>query len=284
MGLLFGIFWLWVVIAGFKSVIRRIGHWVGFGGSSATIQYQPFEPERTVRIVPSLPPPAPAGELVPGGRDIWTPAERRSFGRKLDAAAPVDGAKIIDEMSRELQRLKTHAADVEKNVTKWEQELQRIEAAQADWTERATLAVDKGRDLLARAALEQRQKLDARKAGLKADITRLEALLATYYKDIAALEQKTSDSIRLAVVAASRLEGAEDSRRARELVYGERTAAAMSDLEQVERAADLAEGQAESLTLTGPPTMETEFAALEQEAKLDQALAELKARRRSAAA
>lgn len=280
MGLLFGIFWLWVVVAGLKSVRRRIADWLGFGGTEATIRYRSFEPERSIRLVPSLPPSEP----VSGDRDIWTSTERRSFGRKLDSAKPADGGQIIDEMSRELERLKAHAGDVERNVTRWEQELQRIEAAQADWTERATLAVDKGRDLLARAALEQRQKLDSRKAGIAADLSRLEALLATYYKDIATLEQKTSESIRLAVVTASRLEGAEDSRRARELIYGERTAAAMSDLEQVERAADLAEGQAEALALTGPPTIETEFAALQEEAKLDQALAELKTRRRSAQA
>jgi len=268
-GPLFLIFWLWVMAAGFKAVWRRLAHAVSWFGSD-TLDYRTVEPSRAVRLVPPL---------AATGTQIWTPDERRSFGRKLDSVQPVDGGKIIGEMQQQLTRLTAHAAEVERNLAKWEAELGRIDAAQADWTERATLAVDKGREALARAALEQRQKLDARKVALKADMARLEALLATYYKDIAVLEQKTSDSIRLAVVASSRLEGAEDSARARELVFGERTAAALSNLEQVERAADLAEGRAEALTLGAPRNLEDEFAALKREAELDRALGEIKAKR-----
>jgi len=268
-GPLYLLFWLWVMAAGFKAVWRRVAQLLGLATGSPR-EIHVIEQPRPVRLMPA--PPA-------AGSDIWTPAERRSFGRKLDGAAPVDGGKIIGEMQQQLGRLTAHAAEVERNLAKWEAELQRIDAAQADWTERATLAVDMGRDALARAALEQRQKLDARKIALKADMVRLEALLATYYKDIAALEQKTSDSIRLAVVASSRLEGAEDSVRTRELVFGERTAAALGNLEQVERAADLAEGRAEALVLGAPRGLEGEFAALKREAELDRALNEIKAKR-----
>jgi len=231
-----------------------------------------------VRTVRSIPAPLPAA-----ARDIWTSGERRDFGRKLDTARPADGGVIIEEMTRELERLTAHAADVERNIARWEQERRRIAAAQADWGERAALAVDKGRDELARAAIAQQHKLDARRTRISDDLARLETLLATYYRDIAALEEKASDSIRLAVVAASRLEGAEDSRRARELIHGERTAAAMSDLDAFERAADAAEGEAEALALGGPAPTERDLAALEEADRLDRALADLKSRRRSAA-
>jgi phage shock protein A len=86
------------------------------------------------------------------------------------------------------------------------------------------------------------------------------------------------------VLAESRLQGAEGSVRARELVFGQRTAAALSDLDRVERAADLAEGQAEALTLGGDPGLAGEFAALEQQDKLDRELDALKKKRRRPAA
>ncbi|GLR47244.1 hypothetical protein GCM10007925_09550 [Sphingomonas astaxanthinifaciens DSM 22298] len=286
MGLLFGIFWIWVVIAGFKSVGRRIFGFV----RQPTIWNRPIEARGIIwttdgtplidsgRVVPTTVSNQPR-ELVRAPSDIWTPEERRTFGRKL-ASTPVASADaVVAEMQRELSKLVRNAADVEKNLAKWRGELFRIEAAQGDWQQRAELAVDKGRDALARAALEQKVKLEPRAQGLRADIGRMEELASGYVRDINALEAKLSESVRRQVLAESRLECAEDSVRARELVFGERTKSALSDLEQVERAADLAEGQAEALTIGGDPGLAGEFAALEKQDALDKELAALKAKR-----
>ena len=278
MGFLFAIFWLWVIIAGFKSVGRRLfGLFAGVRTSEPFHLNPPFYGPRSVSNQPVA--------LVPASAvaDIWSPEERRGFGRKLAAAAPVSSNAVVGEMQRELGKLVRNAGEVDRNLTRWRGELARIEAAQADWQDRAGLAVDKGRDQLARAALDQKAKLDPRAEGLRADIARLDDLLAGYRLDIAALENKLSESIRRHVLAQSRLEGAEDSVRARELVFGERTAAALSNLDQVERAADLAEGQAEALALGADPGLAGEFAALEQQDALEKELAALKAVRRPAA-
>ena len=291
MGLLFGIFWIWVVIAGFKSVGRRIFGFV----SQPTIWNRPIEDRGIIwqsgnsplieqrRTMPTTVTNQPR-ELVRAPADIWTPEERRSFGRKLATAPVVSADAVVAEMQRELSKLVRNAADVEKNLAKWRGELFRIEAAQGDWQQRAELAVDKGRDALARAALEQKAKLQPRAEGLRADIGRMEELASGYIRDINALETKLSESLRRQVLAEARLECAEDSVRARELVFGERTAAALSDLEQVERAADLAEGQAEALTMGGNPGLAGEFAALEKQDALDRELAALKAKRANPAA
>jgi hypothetical protein len=70
-------------------------------------------------------------------------------------------------------------------------------------------------------ALEQKAKLQPR-AMAKADIARLDQLLAAIAGDISVLEAKLSESIRRQVLAQSRLEGREGSARARELVFGRR--------------------------------------------------------------
>ncbi len=294
MGLLFGIFWLWVVIAGFKSVGRRLWSffsgsglssgwsegWSSGGGHSRstvwTTDGTALSPSQARAAMPVSNQPA----LVHAPSDIWTPAERRGFGRKLAAQSPVSTDAVVADMERELARMVRNAAEVEKNAAGWRGDLKRIEAAQADWQARAGLAVDKGRDQLAKAALAEKAKLQPRADGLRGDIARLEELLAGYRRDIIALEAKLSESIRRQVLAETRLESAEDSVRARELVFGERTAAALSSLEQVERSADLVEGQAEALTLGAPaPGLAEEFAALERQDALDRELAALKAER-----
>lgn len=298
MGLLFGIFWLWVIIAGFKSVGRRIsgvlrldrpsGAGQGIIWSNSGSQLLTGDSAPRIRSTSNQPllgrsygsvsnQPMRGGELVHAPADIWTPEERRSFGRKLDQAAPVSPDAVLSEMQRELDTLVRNAADVEKNLQKWRGDLGRIEAAQKDWQGRAELAVQKGRDPLARAALEQKAKLAPRAASLAADIGRMEELAVGYIRDITALEAKLSESTRRHVVIQSRLECAEDSVRARELIYGQRTAAALSSLEALDRAADLAEGQAEALTLGADPQLTNEFAALEKEAAIDRELAALKA-------
>lgn len=285
MGLLFGLFWLWVIIAGFKSVGRRV---IGFFG-------QPTMWNRSERLgndflYPARPQLAATEssnqprDLVRVPDDLWTPQERRHFGRKLMANPVVSADAVVADMQRELSKLVGNAAEVEGNILKWQGELHRIELAQGDWHDRATLAIDKNRDQLARAALEQKAKLEPRAKGLREDIGRLDELLQGYRRDIGALEAKLSESVRRKVLAESRLEGAEDSVRARELVFGERTAAAMSTLHRVERAADLVEGQADALKLGIDPGLVGEFAALEQQDKLDRELESLKQQRQRPAA
>lgn len=281
MGVLFVIFWLWVIIAGFKSVGRRL---FGFAFGWSTDTSREVFSSRGVWSGPTAVSNQPQRDaLLPVPSDIWSPEERRSFGRKLAATPAVSTSAVVGEMQRELAKLLRNASEVDRNLAKWRAELHRVEAAQADWQDRAGLAVDKGRDQLARAALEQKAKLQPRADGLRADIARMDELLAGYRRDIAVLENKLSESIRRQVLAQSRLDCAEDSVRARELVYGERTATALSSLEQVERAADLAEGQAEALTIGVDASLAGEFAALEQQDKLDKELASLKQRRRPAA-
>lgn len=284
MGFLFVIFWLWVVVAGFKSVGRRLfgfmtGVWVDRDEGARGIYYQ-----TQLYQGPTVVTNQPGAALIDAPADIWSPAERRSFGRKLATMPAVSADAVVGEMQRELTKLIRNAGDVDKNLAKWRGELHRIEAAQADWHGRAALAVDKGRDALAKAALAEKAKLDPRADGLRADIGRMEELARGYARDIGALEAKLSESMRRKVLAETRLEGAEDSVRARELVFGERTASAFSDFEHVERAADLAEGHAEALTLGSNPGLAGEFAALEKQDALDRELAALKAERQRPAA
>ena len=65
--------------------------------------------------------------------------------------------------------------------------------------------------------------------------------------------------------------------RAREILHGERTADAFSRFEVLERRADMAEGRAEAMGMTGLKTLDEEIAELRSQESVDQELEALKA-------
>lgn len=65
--------------------------------------------------------------------------------------------------------------------------------------------------------------------------------------------------------------------RTNEVLHGSRTEDAFSRFELLERRADLAEGYAEALGLSGPKSLEEEIAELKAAEKVDAELDELKA-------
>ena len=76
---------------------------------------------------------------------------------------------------------------------------------------------------------------------------------------------------------ANRLESAVSRARASEMLFGSRTEDAFSRFEQLERRADLAEGYADALGLSGPKSLDEEIAELRAADQVDAELEELKA-------
>ena len=60
----------------------------------------------------------------------------------------------------------------------------------AVWEGRAQLAVNKGRDDLAREALVEKRKYSSRAENAKQELAELDALVAQYHEDIQQLEEK----------------------------------------------------------------------------------------------
>jgi phage shock protein A len=69
-------------------------------------------------------------------------------------------------------------------------EMERIEAQAARWEERARLAVERGREDLAREALVEKKRWRGRADGQQREMIEAEALVSQYQDDIRQLEQK----------------------------------------------------------------------------------------------
>ena len=153
----------------------------------------------------------------------------------------------------------------------------RLDEIQENWTEKAELALSKGREDLARAALMERQSAADMADGLREEIATVEATLRSYEADIAKLQAKLREARARQNAIAARLESAVTRAKAREVMHGSRTEEAFSKFEILERRADFAEGRAEALGLAGPKSLEEEIAELKANDNVEAELEAMKA-------
>ena len=185
---------------------------------------------------------------------------------------------IIMEMEETLVEVRAAAARSIADQKEKRRQVAQLAEMQESWTERAELALSKGRDDLARAALMEKEKLTELSDQLKDEIAEIEQGLRTYEGDIAKLQAKLREARVRQNAIATRIESAENRVRLREMYAGSRVQEAFANFELLERQADLAEGHADSLSLGGPlKTLDEEIAELRNADKVDAELEALKA-------
>ena len=184
---------------------------------------------------------------------------------------------IIVEMEETLVEIRATAARSIADIKEMRRAMNRLESIEANWSDKASLALEKGREDLARAALVEKQKAADMAAGLAEDVAGIEEVLRGYEADIAKLQAKLSEARARQASIANRIESAMTRARTSEVLHGGRTQDAFARFELLERRADLAEGYAEALGLTGPKSLEEEIAELKAADKVDAELEELKA-------
>ena len=244
---------------------------------------RPGGPRRRLDPAPRRPRPAFSFlELIPMSifsrtRDIVA----SNFADLLDKAE--DPAKmirmIILEMEETLVEVRAGAARTIADQKEMRRQVARLEKLQEGWVEKAELALSKGRDDLAKAALVEKQKAGDLADGLKAEAEMLDEALRASEADIAKLQGKLREARTRQNAIQSRLESANQRARLREAYAGPKVEEAFSRFDVLERRADYAEGRADALALGSPPkSLEEEIAELRNAEKVDAELEALKAR------
>ncbi|MBA2770901.1 MAG: phage shock protein PspA [Sphingomonas sp.] len=208
-------------------------------------------------------------------RDIFAANMAELLDRAEDPARMI--RMIILEMEETLVEVRASAAKTIADGKDMRRTLARLDELQASWTEKAELALSKGREDLAKAALMERQKAADMAVGLKAEIELVDDTLRSYETDIAKLQGKLREARARQNAIAHRLESAVSRAKARELLNGGRTEDAFSKFEILERRADFAEGRADALGMTGPKSLEEEIADLRASDQVDAELEAMKA-------
>jgi phage shock protein A len=204
-----------------------------------------------------------------------------NFADLLDKAE--DPAKmirmIILEMEETLVEVRASAARTIADQKEMRRQIARLERLQESWTEKAELALSKGREDLAHGALSEKSKAADMADSLQAEIELLDDAMRSSEADIAKLQGKLREARIRQTATQSRLESANQRARLREMTAGPKVDEAFSRFELLERQVDYAEGRAEALALAAPPrTLDEEIAELRNAEKVEAELAAMKAR------
>ncbi len=204
-----------------------------------------------------------------------------NFNDLLDKAD--DPAKmirmIILEMEETLVEVRASAARTIADQKEMHRHTVKLDRLQADWADKAQLALSKDREDLARAALVEKKKAADMAEQLKAEITVLDDALRAYELDIEKLQNRLREARSRQSAIAARLESAENRVKLRTLLASERVDEAMARFDQLERRVDYAEGRADALSLadgSAKPSLADEIAALAGQDKIDEELEAMK--------
>jgi phage shock protein A len=186
---------------------------------------------------------------------------------------------IIMEMEETLVEVRASAARTIADQKEMHRHTVKLEKLQADWGEKAQLALSKDREDLARAALLEKKRAGDMADQLKQEIAVLDDALRAYEQDIAKLQNRLREARSRQTQIAARLESAENRVKLRSLMTNERVDDALARFDQLERKVDYAEGRADALSIadgTAKPSLSDEISALESSDRVDAELEEMK--------
>jgi phage shock protein A len=213
-----------------------------------------------------------SGPVFSRARDIFAANMTELLDRAEDPARMI--RMIILEMEETLVDVRATAARSIADIKEIRRAESRLDELQSDWTAKAELALSKGRDDLAKAALVEKQKAAEMAEGLRDELGQLEQVLRGYEADIAKLQAKLREARARQNAIAARFESAVTRAKAREIMHGSRTLDAFAKFDLLERRADLAEGRCDALGIT---TLEDEIDQLRASEAIDAELEAMKA-------
>ena len=185
---------------------------------------------------------------------------------------------IILEMEETLVEVRASAARTIADQKEMRRHIAKLDRLQADWGEKAQLALSKDREDLARAALVEKRKASDMADQLMSEVAVLDDSLRAFEADIEKLQTRLREARSRQTAIAARLESAENRVKLRTLLASERVDEAMARFDALERRVDYAEGRADALGLAdnAKPSLADEIAALASGDKVDEELEAMK--------
>jgi phage shock protein A len=185
---------------------------------------------------------------------------------------------IIMEMEETLIEVRASAARTIADQKEGRRTMLRIDQAETNWQDKAELALSKGREDLAKAALQEKHKLGKMAATVQQDMAMLDEALIKHQEDIQKLEAKLSDARARQQTIVSRIETAQNRLRVRELTSGRKVEDAFARFDLLDRRVDMAEARVDAFDLGRKKSLEEEINALQGDEALEAELAALKSR------
>jgi len=185
---------------------------------------------------------------------------------------------MIQEMEDTLVEVRSAAAKVIAERKERERQLKLLDDEQADWEQKAELALRKGREDLAKAALSHKAALTDQGQQVTRDLGVLGDNLTKLNDDIAKLQAKLQDAKARQRTIVIRAQNAHTSLKARTQIHSAKIDDMLNRFDYAERRIDAVEAQAESLDLGRAKSLNQAFVDLEAEERINSELEALKAR------
>jgi len=185
---------------------------------------------------------------------------------------------MIQEMEDTLVEVRSAAARSIADKKDLNRRLETLESEQRDWDAKAELALRKGREDLAKAALVEKSRTSAATDIIKSDYLVIDEGLAKLNDDIARLENKLQDAKARQKSLLARHKTANSRLAVRRKIYDYQIDDALVRFEQYTRRIDDVEGRIEAYDLGLPKDLAHEFAGLAAEESVEKELDDLKQR------
>ena len=184
---------------------------------------------------------------------------------------------MIQEMEDTLIELKVACTGVMAQTKQVERQLQVFEKRVVYWEDRAGLAVNKGRDDLAREALLEKRRYAQRAESLAHELADHETLLAHYKEDIHQLEAKLKTVREKERLLVQRHIHAARKKRAQEEIRRVDGADAIFRFEELEQRIEHMEAESDLVNSGRKPTLQDELERLTLDEDIESELKAIKA-------
>jgi phage shock protein A len=183
---------------------------------------------------------------------------------------------MIQEMEDTLVEIKASCAGVMATKKKIQRELEETRTRAQQWGEKAQLAVNKGREDLAREALVEKRRYRERADALEREFSQCDVLVEQYQADMTQLEDKLSTAREKQRILVQRHIHAQRRKRAQQEIRRLDNSDALIRFEQFENRIERMEAEADLVNFGRKPPLEDEFARLEGDEEIEKELQALK--------
>ena len=184
---------------------------------------------------------------------------------------------ITQEMQDTLVEVRSASARHLADERQLEKQLRHIRAESAGWQRKAELAIDKGRDDLAKAALREKSYVDEAQTQAEKDLVNIDVTLEKLRSDTETLEEKLRQAKARQKALILRGQTAKSRIKVKRQLHDVSFDDAFTRFDSYERKLDELEGEVESFTL-GNVSLSAEIEDLKDAEFLDSELAALKQR------
>lgn len=194
-----------------------------------------------------------------------------------------DPEKLVKMMIREMEdtliEIKANCASGMATKKKIKREIETVIDLAKSWDNKAQLAIDKGREDLAREALLEKRRHVERAEALEEELEQAKNLVTQCQSDIMQLEDKLGSAREKQRVLVQRHTNANTKKKAQQQIRRYDTSDALERFDNFQQRIDRMEADAELVNYGRKATLADEFKALETDTELEKELAALKARK-----